>query len=96
MRVRVAVVQIRPAKADYAANLERVGSVFAEVTTWDQPPDLIVFPESIMSGYFLEGGVREVAVTAGTLFNDLQSLHGSCGAPPLDVTVGFYEEFRNR
>lgn len=96
MRVRVAIAQIRPTKADYAANLERVRSVLADVTTWDQPPDLVVFPESIMSGYFLEGGVREVAVTAGTLFRDLRSLHASSGAPPLDVTVGFYEEFRNR
>jgi NAD+ synthetase len=96
MRVRVAIAQIKPAKADYTANLERVGSVLADVTNWHQPPDLIVFPESIMSGYFLEGGVRDVAVTAGTLLDDLRSLHASSGAPPLDVALGFYEEFRNR
>ncbi|UCD23224.1 MAG: NAD+ synthase [Gemmatimonadota bacterium] len=96
MKVRVAIAQIRPTKADYAANLEGVRSVLAGVAEWEQPPDLVVFPESIMSGYFLEGGVREVAITAGTLFNDLRSLFPSSGAPPLDVAIGFYEEFRHR
>lgn len=96
MRVRVAVAQIRPTKADYRANLSRVGSVLADVATWGEPPDLVVFPETVMSGYFLEGGVRDVAVTAGTLAWDLAEMHSSSGAPPLDLAIGFYEEFRNR
>ncbi len=96
MRVRVAVAQIRPTKADYRANLGRVGSVLNDVATWGEPPDLVVFPETVMSGYFLEGGVRDVAVTAGTLARDLAEMHSSSGAPPLDLAIGFYEEFRNR
>jgi NAD+ synthetase len=53
-----------------------------------------VFPEAATSGYFVEGGVREVAVTAGTLFRDLQAQYR--GARPLDVAIGFYEVFQNR
>jgi NAD+ synthetase len=55
-----------------------------------------VFPESVMSGYFLEGGIREVAVTAGTLFRDLAELQNGSNLPQLDIAIGFYEEFRNR
>lgn len=96
MTIKIAIAQIRPSKADYAENLRRVGSVIATVGKWERPADLIVFPESVMSGYFLEGGVREVAVTAGDLYRDLCAQHTAVGAPPVDVAVGFYEEFRNR
>lgn len=96
MTIRIAIAQIRPEKADYAENLRRVGSVFATVGEWDSPVDLIVFPETVMSGYFLEGGVREAAVTAGDLYRDLNDQHAASGAPPVEVAVGFYEEFRNR
>jgi NAD+ synthetase len=96
MRVRTAIAQIRPTKADYAANLMRVGEVLGDVASWDHMPDLLVFPESVMSGYFLEGGVGEVAVTAATLLRNLVELHEESGAPQLDVAIGFYEEFRNR
>ena len=47
-----------------------------------------------MSGYFLEGGVREHAVTAGQLAADLQRAYGA--GRPIDVVVGFYEVWRNR
>jgi NAD+ synthetase len=62
--------------------------------------NLVIFPETATSGYFVEGGVRDVAVTAGTLFRDLTLQHEAAGAPggggPLDVAVGFYEEFQHR
>jgi NAD+ synthase (glutamine-hydrolysing) len=96
MKVRVAVAQIRPKKADYGANLNHVGSVLADVASWEEPPDLVVFPETVMSGYFLEGGVRDAAVTAGSLMRDLVGVHADSGAPSLDVALGFYEEFKNR
>lgn len=94
--LEIAIAQIRPRKADYAENLRRVGSVLAQIAAAERPPDLIVFPETVMSGYFVEGGVRDVAVTAGTLFRDLASQHSLAGAPPVDAVIGFYEEFRNR
>ena len=63
MTLRVVVAQIRPKKADYAENMRRVGGILADVSSWDDRPDLVVFPESVMTGYFLEGGVRDCAVT---------------------------------
>src|SRR5256885_4759128 len=92
---RLAVAQIRPSKGEYAANLQKIGGVLAQLAKLDPPVDLVVFPETATSGYFVEGGVRDVAVTAGTLFRDLAIEHEAAGAPPLDVAVGFYEVFQN-
>lgn len=94
--LRVAIGQIRPQKGDYAENLRRIGGVLAQVAGLDSPPQLIVFPETIASGYFVEGAVRDLAVTAATLYRDVSAQHALAGAPPLDVVIGFYEEFRNR
>ncbi len=96
MALRVAVAQIRTRKADYPENLRKVGATLADISRWERPPGLMVFPETVMTGYFVEAGVRECAVTAGTLCSDLAAMHAAVGAPALDVVVGFYEEFRNR
>ncbi len=95
-RLRLAVAQIQPQKGDYRENLRRIGGVFAQVAGWDRPPDILVFPECMTSGYFVEGGVQDVAVTGGTLFRDLAELHERSGLEGLEVEVGFYEEFENR
>jgi NAD+ synthase (glutamine-hydrolysing) len=93
--LRLAIAQIRPTKGDYAANLQKIGGVLAQVAKLDPPVDLVMFPETATSGYFVEGGVRDVAVTAGTLFRDLSLAHQAVKAPPIDVAVGFYEVFQN-
>src|SRR5690348_4396301 len=93
--VRLAIAQIRPTKGEYAANLQKIGGVLAQVAKLEPVPDLAIFPETATSGYFVEGGVRDVAVTAGTLFRDLQLEHEAAKAPPMDVAVGFYEVFQN-
>src|SRR3989440_1058017 len=92
---RLAVAQIRPSKGEYAANLRKIGGVLAQIAKLEPPVDLVIFPETATSGYFVEGGVRDVAVTAGTLFRDLTLEHAAAGAPPIDVAVGFYEVFQN-
>ena len=96
MSLRLAVAQIRPKKGDYAENLRRIGGVLAQLAGLDEPPQLVLLPEAMTSGYFVEGGVRDVAVTAGTLFRDLAMQHTLAAAPPMDVALGFYEEFRHR
>ena len=93
---RLAIAQIRPTKGEYAANVQRIGGVLAQLAKLEPAVDLVVFPETATSGYFVEGGVRDVAVTAGTLFRDLSVQHEAAQAPPLDVAVGFYEVFQNR
>src|SRR6266516_4293559 len=92
---RLAIAQLRPTKGDYGANLQKIGGVLAQIAKLDPPADLVVFPETATSGYFVEGGVRDVAVTAGTLFRDLTVEHEAAGAPPVDVAIGFYEVFQN-
>jgi NAD+ synthase (glutamine-hydrolysing) len=92
---RLAIAQLRPTKGDYGANLQKIGGVLAQVAKLDPPVDLVIFPETATSGYFVEGGVRDVAVTAGTLFRDLTVEHEAAGGPPIDVAIGFYEVFQN-
>src|SRR5260221_11683395 len=63
--LHLAAVQFKPGKGDYAENLERIGEIFGRVAARQDPPDLLGFPESSLTGYLLEGGVRDLAVTAG-------------------------------
>ena len=90
---RIAIAQFRPKKGDYAVNVARIGAILADAAKLEPKVDLVITPETATSGYFLEGGVRDVAVTAGTLFQDLVEVYQG---PPIDVAVGFYEVFRNR
>ena len=94
--LRLAIAQFRPAKGRYAENLARLGALFEEVGKWPEPPELLVLPESALTGYFLEGGVQELALPAERLFADLAALHAKSGAPPMEVAVGFYEVHNNR
>ncbi len=92
---RIAIVQFRPDKGAYAANLERLGAIFREVAVWPELPELLVLPEAALTGYFLEGGTQELALSAEQLYADLARIHTASGAPPFDVAVGFYEVWRN-
>src|SRR3954469_16817631 len=90
--IRLALSQFRPNKGEYAQNIARIGAVITQAAQLDERPDLIVFPETSTSGYFVEGGVTELAVTAGTLVRDLAAAYDG---PAIDVVVGFYERFEN-
>ena len=89
----IALAQFQPKKGDYAENLARIAAVLTDAATIEPRPRVVCFPETALSGYFLEGGVREHAVTAGRLAADL---HRSYAGPPVDVCVGFYEVWRNK
>ena len=93
-QVRLALSQFRPTKGEYVQNVARIAAVISQAAQLDPKPDLVVFPETATSGYFVEGGVKELAVTAGTLARDLASAYQG-GGPEIDVTVGFYERFQN-
>jgi NAD+ synthetase len=94
--LKLAVAQFKPAKGDYATNVRRIGTLFKQLAEWPAPPDLVILPEAAMTGYLVEGGVRELAVTAGTLFDDLTAQHQLAGAPPFDIAIGFFERWRDR
>jgi NAD+ synthetase len=94
--LNVAIVQFRPAKGAYRKNLARLGEIFREAASMDPVPDLLILPESALTGYFLEGGVAELALSADELLADLAERHSASGATPIDVAIGFYEVWRNR
>jgi len=93
--LRLAIVQFRPRKGAYAENLAQLEASLREVAAVAEPPDLVVLPETALSGYFLEGGVREQARTAEQLAADVAAAHRASGAPPLDLALGFYELWQN-
>lgn len=94
--LQVALAQFRPRKAAYRDNLARLGALLSEAASWPVPPQLVVCSETALTGYFLEGGVGEVARPAQQLFEDLRAIHASSGAPPLDIAIGFYERADDR
>jgi NAD+ synthetase len=94
--LHLAIAQIRPHKGAYEQNLCRIGALFREVGNWPEPPDLLIAPETALTGYFLEGGVRDLAVASTQLFDDLSRQHEDSGAPSLDIALGFYEVHGNR
>ncbi len=87
--LRLALIQFRPEKADPTANLARIAALVQEQVG---AADLVVFPETSLSGYFLEGGVGEAARSADEVAQALGPVVE--GAP--DVIVGFYERWRRR
>ena len=95
--IHLAVVQFKPRKGDYAANLARTAGIFSQLDALEPQPDVAVFAETALTGYFLEGGVRDVAMTAGALARDLQAQYTSAVSTPraLDVCIGFYEVWNN-
>ncbi len=96
----LAICQFAPKKGDTATNLTRIGALCAQAATLDPRPQVVHFPETSLSGYFVEGAVREVACTAGALAYDLDDAYRvACAAVsvrsvPIDVVVGFYERWR--
>jgi NAD+ synthetase len=94
--VQLAIAQLRPVKGDYQANLAQLQALFARVDTLEPRPRVLMLPETALTGYFLEGGVRELAMTAGSLIRDLDDAYRASvrSARALDVVIGFYEWWR--
>ena len=94
--ITVALCQFRPTKGSPTANLDRIEQLFRRFASAPLPPDVICLPETILTGYFLEGGVREHALTADTVLAELSLRHARAGAPPVEVCLGFYERWNDR
>ena len=95
--LRLGLAQFHPAKANYPANRAQIAALLAQAIAQTPRPDVVHFPETALTGYFLEGGVRDLAVTAGTLAADLQQdfAHIAPAGVTIDVVLGFYERWRN-
>ncbi len=94
--VNLALVQFAPSKGRVDLNFERIEQVFAALRHDKEGfPSVVVFPEASLSGYFVEGGIAEVALKAGNVLKRLSNAaHRACGPnhAPFDVIVGFYED----
>ncbi len=95
--LQLAAVQFAPRKGEYVANLRRLAEVFAQADALTPRPQVLHLPETALTGYFVEGGVRELARTAGALARDLQHAYRSAVPPErtLEVVIGFYEVWRS-
>jgi len=94
--VSLALAQFAPRKGDVEANLRTVEGILASIAAEAAGfPDVVVFPETCLSGYFVEGGAREVALSARELDRRLQKIaRAACAGKrtSFDVVIGFYED----
>lgn len=94
--LQMAIAQYRPRKGDLAGNFRRIGEVLAQAAAIEPRPQVVHFAETVLSGYFVEGGVRELALTADEVATQLLAAYrdaAGSGAAPIDVVIGFYEKF---
>ncbi len=94
--ITVALAQFRPAKGAPGPNLDRIEALFRSLAASPEPATVVVLPETILTGYFLEGGVHEHAMSAEALFAELSARHARSGAHPLEICLGFYERGTDR
>jgi predicted amidohydrolase len=88
----VAIVQVQPAKGRYRENLDGAREIFAQLAAGEHVPNLIVFPEAALTGYFLEGAVYDLALPAQRFAADLAAAwHEAAGDREVDLACGFYE-----
>ncbi len=89
----VAVVQFKPVKGDVAANTAALQAIFAQLHAAGAPR-LIVLPEACLTGYFLEGAVYELALSADAfarVLSDAWRTAAGPQAPEVDLVCGFFE-----
>ena len=84
--LRAVLCQVKPRKGDLKANIAAVRDALVPDV------DLAVFPETVLSGYFVEGAALEVALSTTGLIEALGSPPEGCGC---DVVIGFYERGRS-
>jgi predicted amidohydrolase len=88
----VGVCQLKPRKANYDHNLNRIGELLRQIVQEHLSIDVLVLPETVMTGYFLQGGVREAAVPKNRLFQDLADAYAQLNPThAMDICLGFYE-----
>lgn len=87
MGFRLACVQFRPDLGMVESNLDRIADCVRQAVK-EEGADLVVFPETAVSGYYVQGGANENALTSDELGAALSRRLTGVTA---DVLVGFYE-----
>ncbi|MGA3038619.1 MAG: nitrilase-related carbon-nitrogen hydrolase [Vulcanimicrobiaceae bacterium] len=88
--MKIAIVQTKPRKGDRDANVRDLIDAFKELH--EDPPDLVALPEAALTGYFLEGGVYELAESSAAFARRLGTAwHASGAHKPVDIVSGFFE-----
>ncbi len=83
-----AILQFRPSKGRLKENLRRLEEALGGL----RGVEVVVLPEAALTGYFLQGGVRELALTQAELLELFQDLYRRLAwEGSLDLVVGFYE-----
>jgi N-carbamoylputrescine amidase len=90
MAFTVACAQIAPIKGNIPKNLDMIADAILQAQ--GEQVDLVLFPETSTSGYFLEGGVIEAAINTEQLVQELTLRVGHKLSAPIDVLVGFYQQ----
>ncbi|HEY5256971.1 MAG TPA: nitrilase-related carbon-nitrogen hydrolase [Candidatus Baltobacteraceae bacterium] len=87
---RVTILQTKPRKGDYAANLRDAGQAFAQIAA--DGADLVVLPEAALTGYFLEGAIYDLTLSAPAFATELaRTWREATGGARADLVCGFYE-----
>ncbi len=83
--LRAVLCQVKPRKGNVQANIAAVREALVPGA------DIAVFPETVLSGYFVEGAALEVALSPRGLLDALGPPPDGCDG---DVVIGFYERGR--
>ena len=83
--VRAVLCQVKPRKGNVRANIAAVREALVPGA------DISVFPETVLSGYCVEGAALEVALSPAGLVDALGAPPDGCDG---DVAIGFYERGR--
>ena len=89
MAFKVACAQFAPRKAAVPLNLDRIAEITLQCQS--EEVDLVVFPETSTSGYFLEGGVLDASLTNDQLLGEVSRRLAGKIQRPIDIALGFYQ-----
>jgi len=84
-----AIVQFAPDKGKVSKNLDRMAENILQAVA--EGAELIVFPETAPTGYFLEGAVVELAMTGQKLAAEFAHRLSGKITRKISIVTGFYE-----
>lgn len=93
MTFQLAIAQFAPQKGQLAANLDQIAEIIRQAAS--EGADLVHLPESATTGYILERGIEDLALSPEELRIEIQKrLQGL--NQTVDFSIGFYEKSDGR